>query len=189
MVLQPAGRRRFMRLIQAGKALVNGEEARPGAPPCPGAYAASCPRRPDGRLSFRPTVSQDGRRCLHAGQTRSAALAPATSVTWTCRSARRTLVRNTPEIASARRIERKSADLNAGLHKSQILVLVIGSSQQRPPGFSSLESQMPAAQAAQAARGRPPCVAQYSRRASQFSHLGIAGMTPPEAEATGHPLR
>src|SRR5262249_27963549 len=69
------------------------------------------------------------------------------------------------------------------------LLLRIGSYQQRPPGFSSLESQMPAAHAAQAARGLPPCVAQYSRRVSQFSHLGIAGMTAADCTATGRPLR
>src|SRR5690348_12212347 len=71
----------------------------------------------------------------------------------------------------------------------QTLVPEMGSNQQRPPGFSTLESQKPAAQAAQAARGRPPCVAQYSRRASQFSHLGIAGKTESDTTATNRPLR
>jgi len=74
-------------------------------------------------------------------------------------------------------------------HKSQILLPLIGSYQQRPPGFSSLESQRPAAQAAQAARGRQPCVSQWSRRASQFSHLGIAGMTAPDLEVNCRLLR
>ena len=74
-------------------------------------------------------------------------------------------------------------------HKSQILRPESGSMWQRPPGFSTLESQMPNAQAAQAARGFPPCVAQYSRRASQFSHLGIAGMTAADRAATRPPLR
>jgi hypothetical protein len=71
----------------------------------------------------------------------------------------------------------------------QILVPVIGSIWQWPPGFSSLESQKPVAHAAQAARGRPPCVAQYSRRLGQFSHLGIAGTTPPDRPAAVGPPR
>jgi hypothetical protein len=73
-------------------------------------------------------------------------------------------------------------------HKSQIVLLRIGSYRQWGPG-SSFESQWPSAHASQRARGLPPVRLQFLRMPGQFSHLGIAGTTAPDGEAAGQPLR
>ena len=66
-----------------------------------------------------------------------------------------------PRSSRAARAAPPTRRTHAQPHKSQTLRLRMGLYQQLPPGFSTLESQRPDAQAAHAARGLPPCVSQY----------------------------